>query len=115
MQPISINDVLAIYQKAIENPNHSRKIYDLVGPEVISFLEYIDMISKLMNLNPEINFISLEQAMQDNMKSKDPQLSFDQLVIRICDELSDPKRLEEIFEISLTKPQAVFDRYLKSH
>jgi len=115
MQPISIDDVLTIFQKAIENEKHSRKIYDLIGPEVISFLEYIDMISKHLNLNPEINFIPLEQAMQDNMKSKDPRIGFDQLVIRICDELSDPKRLEEIFEINLTKPEAVFNRYLRSH
>lgn len=114
MQPISIDDVLTIFQKAIENEKHSRKIYDLIGPEAITFLDYIDTISKHLNLNPEINFIPLEEAMQDNMKSRDPQLSFDQLVIRICDELSDAKRLEEIFDINLKKPQEVFDQYLKS-
>ncbi len=114
MQPISINDVLTIYQKTIENEKHYRKIYDLIGPEVITFLQYIDMIGKQLKMNPETNFIPLERAMQDNMKAEDPPLSFDQLVIRICDEISDHKRLEEIFEINLTRPQEVFDQYLKS-
>ena len=114
MQPISIHDVLTIYQKTIENKKHYRKIYDLIGPEVITFLDYIAMICKQLNLNPELNFIPLEQAMQDNMKDGTPPLSFDQLVIRICDEISDHKRLEEIFDINLAKPQEVFEQYLKN-
>ena len=60
IQPISINDVCKIVYIAIKSKKFSKKILDLVGPEKISFKQFI--INSIPKSSIKIKKISLAEA-----------------------------------------------------
>lgn len=49
-QPIAIKDVLYYLIKALENPTCFNKVYDIAGPETVTFKELLMQYSKFRNL-----------------------------------------------------------------
>lgn len=109
IQPIYVNDVTKMLDKIIQT-NESEGIFDLVGPKEMSFLDYLDMLDIHVKLKYKKEFINIEKAFQDIMQSDNPLLSVDSLIIRICDEVADHKRLEKEFGFKLTYPKEALEK-----
>ncbi len=111
IQPVFIDDVLKIYLNALDNKKASRQIFNLVGPKIITFLEYVDMLSRHISVKPKKNFVEIETILQKSMQNK-VEISFDEIIIRICDEISDHKTLERTFGIKLTQPEDAIKKFI---
>ena len=68
------------------------------------------MLNIHVKLRYKREFINIEKAFQDIMQSDNPLLSVDSLIIRICDEVADHKRLENEFGFKLTYPKEALEK-----
>ncbi|MGQ0606816.1 MAG: SDR family oxidoreductase [Candidatus Nitrosotenuis sp.] len=103
LQPISIADVCEIIFACVVNKKLSNKIIDLVGPQTISFENFVKKFTHGKKI--KIKKISLEKAYFDALN--DPKRAIygvDDLNIMIGDFTSNHKRLEKLSGIKLKKP-----------
>lgn len=98
IQPIYINDVCKIIFKAIANKKFNKKILDLVGPELISYSEYVKLFSS--KTNTKITKIDLEKAYHDAISNTSSQFGVDDLNLLIGDFRGDHNMLQKISDVS---------------
>jgi NADH dehydrogenase len=94
LQPISVEDVTKIILEAVLEKKFSNKILDLVGPQKISFEDYVRLFSK--NTKVELKKINLENAYDDGTYGSEF------LDILIGDYTSDVKQIQKLIDIKLT-------------
>lgn len=94
IQPIYLLDALEIYLKSIKI-RKKRIITDLVGKEKITYLNFVKKIIKFLKLNVKIKFISKEEA------EKKFNLSKEEIDVLLCNETSDYKKIEKLFNVKL--------------
>ncbi|MBI5698378.1 MAG: NAD(P)H-binding protein [Thaumarchaeota archaeon] len=103
LQPISVNDVCKVILACINNKKLSNKIIDLVGPQTISFENFVRKFIK--GKRTRIQKISLEQAYFDALNNpKKTVYGLDDLNIMIGDFTSSHKRLEKLCGFKLKTP-----------
>ena len=114
MQPIWIEQVTEIYLKCVNNPKTTKKIFDLVGPEKISYLNFIKLCIKILKIKKKVtfNYIPVEKSIQNALRSENPPISVDELVVLISDMTSNHKPLEKTFGIKLLKSEEVLKKVL---
>ncbi|MFM8658688.1 MAG: SDR family oxidoreductase [Candidatus Nitrosotenuis sp.] len=99
LQPISIDDVCRIIFAATTSKKLSNKTVDLVGPQTISFEDYVKKFNKS---KAKIKKIPLEQAYHIALNNPKKALyGVDDLSIMIGDYVSNHKKLENISGIKL--------------
>ena len=98
IQPIYINDVCKIIFEAVTNKQFNKKILDLVGPELISYLEYVKLFSN--KTHTKITKIKLEQAYHKAITNPSSQFGVDDLNLLIGDFRGDHKKLQKISNTS---------------
>jgi len=83
IQPISIDDVVKIFLQSLDQIKFKNKIIDLVGPDYLTFEQYVKLFSK--GTKTKIKKISLENAYHDAITNPKSNFGVDDLNILIGD------------------------------
>jgi len=100
LQPIFVLDAAKIILEAILKKKFSKKIIDLVGPQQISFEDFVKVFSK--NTKVKIHKISLESAYDEAKCNPNSVYSLESLNILVGDYISDGKQLQKLSNVKLT-------------
>lgn len=103
LQPIFVNDVAKIIFLSIISKKFSNKIFDLVGPEVISFNNYVTSFIGMKNI--KIKNIELEEAYHSALHNPRYTYSIDDLNIMVGDFLGNHKKIKKISNLKFKKFQ----------
>jgi len=94
LQPISVNDVTKIILQATTSKKFSKKIIDLVGPEIVSFENFVKTFSNSNKI--KIKKINLEDAYLDALHNTRSIFSVDDLNIMLGSYTGNFRTLEKI-------------------
>ena len=108
LQPIFILDVAKIILEAIREKKFSKKIVDLVGPQEISFEDFVRLFIK--NTEVKIEKINLDDAYDEARHNTNAVYSLESLNILVGDYISDGKQLQKLSNVKLT----TVDEFLQS-
>ncbi|MGV7226732.1 MAG: SDR family oxidoreductase [Nitrosopumilus sp.] len=97
IQPIHVSDVTKILLECISEPKFDNKIFDLVGPDYVTFEKYVKMYSK--GTNTKIKKINLEEAYHNAIMNSKSDFGIDDLNILIGNFKGNHKRLSKISKI----------------
>ena len=100
LQPIFVLDVAKIILEAILWKKFSKKIIDLVGPQKISFEDFVKLFTK--NTSVKIQKINLESAYDEAKRNTRSVYGLESLNILVGDYTSDGKQLKKLSGIKLT-------------
>ncbi|BDQ31871.1 SDR family oxidoreductase [Nitrosopumilus zosterae] len=98
IQPIHINDVVKIIFKSITETKYRNRIIDLVGPDNISFEEYVRLFSK--RTNTRIKKINLEDSYHDAITNPKSDFGIDDLNILIGNFRGNHNKLKKLTGIN---------------
>lgn len=101
LQPIFVNDVAKIIFLSINSKQFSNKIFDLVGPEVISFHDYVTSFIGMKNI--KIKNIELEEAYHSALHNPRYAYSIDDLNIMVGDFLGNHKKIKKTSKLKFKK------------
>ena len=108
LQPIFILDVAKIILEAVREKKFSKKIVDLVGPQEISFEDFVRLFIK--NTEVKIEKINLDDAYDEARHNTNAVYSLESLNILVGDYTSDGKQLQKLSDVKLT----TVDEFLQS-
>lgn len=108
IQPISIYDVVRIFNLVVTRTQFKNKILDLVGPKIITYEQYVKLFSK--NTNSSLKRINIEDAYHQAIAKSNPMFEFDDLNLLVGSFTGNHKKLEKISGIKLS----LIDKILKS-
>tara|TARA_B000000460_G_scaffold50169_1_gene32690 strand:+ start:32 stop:886 length:855 start_codon:yes stop_codon:yes gene_type:complete len=94
LQPIFVEDVAKIILEAILEKKFSNKILDLVGPQKISFEDFVKLFSK--NMKVKFKKLNLDDAYEESTYSSES------LDILIGDHISNVNHLQKLTNVKLT-------------
>ena len=100
LQPIFVLDVAKIILEAILEKKFSKKIIDLVGPQKISFEDFVKLFAK--NTRVKIKKINLDNAYDEAKHNTKAVYGLESLNILVGDYTSDGKQLQKLSNIKLT-------------
>ncbi len=92
-QPIFVGDVEKIVAKAIKSKSFSNKILDLVGPQTVTYNQFVK------NFASKIKKISLEKEFYDALHNKG-YFGIDDLCIMVGDYIGDHRKLARFAKIN---------------
>lgn len=102
MQPIYVQDAATVFIRAVTGQGAQNHIYDLVGPEVITFTQLINRVAAMMKTEgydlPEfvIEYIPIQDA-SDVM-----EIAQEEIDVMLSDAIGDPSPLCKDFKLVLT-------------
>ena len=97
IQPIHINDVVKVIFQSITKTKFDNKIIDLVGPDDVTFVQYVKLFSKDTNTN--IKKINLEDLYHDVITNRKSDFGIDDLNILIGNFKGNNDKLRKITKI----------------
>lgn len=97
LQPIFIDDVVEVIFQSLTDKKFSYKIIDLVGPQIITYLSFIQNF--LQGRKVSIKKISFKEAYHQALNNLDSQIGVDDLNILVGDFIGDPKILKKISHV----------------
>ena len=97
IQPISINDVVKVFHQSLDQIKFKNKIIDLVGPDYLTFEQYVKLFSK--NTGTKINKINLENAYYYAITNSKSNFGVDDLNILIGDFKGNYNKLQKITQM----------------
>jgi len=100
LQPIFVLDVAKIILEAINEKKFSKKILDLVGPQKISFVDFVKLFTK--NTSVKIPKINLENAYDEAKRNPRSVYGLESLNILVGDYTSGGKQLKKLSDVKLT-------------
>jgi len=100
LQPIFVEDVAKIIVESISEKKFSNKIVDLVGPQKISFEDFVNLFAK--NTSVKIQKVSLESAYDEAKRNPRSVYGLESLNILVGDYTSDGKQLQKLSDVKLT-------------
>jgi len=100
LQPISVADVAKIILEAINEKKFSKKILDLVGPQKMSFEDFVKLFTK--NTSVKIQKINLVSAYDEAKRNPRSVYGIESLNILVGDYTSDGKQLKKLSDVNLT-------------
>jgi len=100
LQPIFVVDVAKIILEAINEKKFSKKILDLVGPQKISFEDFVNLFTK--NTSVKIQKINLDSAYDEAKRNTRSVYGLESLNILVGDYTSDGKQLKKLSDVKLT-------------
>jgi len=98
IQPIHINDVVKVFFLSVIQTNFKNKIIDLVGPDLITFEQYVKLFSK--ETKTKIKKINLENAYHTAITNPKSNFGVDDLNILIGDFKGNHDKLRKITKFS---------------
>ena len=100
LQPIFVLDVAKIILEAILEKKFSKKIIDLVGPQKISFEDFVKLFAK--NTGVKIKKINLEDVYDEAKHNAKAVYGLESLNILVGDYTSEGKQLKKLSSVKLT-------------
>ena len=100
LQPIFVLDVAKIILEAVLEKKFSKKILDLVGPQKISFEDFVKLFAK--NTKTKLQKINLERAYDEAKHNPRSVYGLESLNILVGDYTSNGKQLEKLSNVKLT-------------
>ena len=100
LQPIFVLDVAKIILEAILEKKFSKKIIDLVGPQKISFEDFVKLFTK--NTSVKIQKINLDDVYDEAKRNTKAVYGLETLNILVGDYTSDGKQLQKLSNVKLT-------------
>jgi len=100
LQPIYVSDVAKIILEAINEKKFSKKILDLVGPQKMSFEDFVKLFTK--NTSVKIQKINLESAYDEAKRNTRSVYGLESLNILVGDYTSNGKQLKKLSDVKLT-------------
>ena len=97
IQPISINDVVKVFHQSLDQIKFKNKIIDLVGPDYLTFEQYVKLFSK--GTKTKIKKINLENAYYDAITNSKSNFGVDDLNILIGDFKGNYNKLQKITQM----------------
>ena len=97
IQPISINDVVKVFLQSLDEIKFKNNIIDLVGPDYLTFEQYVKLFSK--DTNTKIKKINLENAYYDAITNSKSNFGVDDLNILIGDFKGNYNKLQKISQM----------------
>lgn len=101
LQPIFVKDVAKVIYNALVSKKFSNKIVELVGPETVTFQNYVKIFAG--KSKTKIKKISLEQAYHNALHNKKSRYGIDDLNIMIGDFTGNHKKLKKLSKIKFKK------------
>jgi len=98
IQPIHINDVVKVFFLSVIQANFKNKIIDLVGPDLITFEQYVKLFSK--ETKTKIKKINLENAYHTAITNPKSDFGVDDLNILIGNFKGNHNKLRKITKFS---------------
>ena len=105
IQPISINDVCMVIHLALKSKFFSKKIIDLVGPEKITFRQFLK--NSISNSNVRMEEISEKKASHKALTDKKFPYGTEDLNILFGNFQGDHQKLSKISGIKFTKIRSI--------
>jgi nucleoside-diphosphate-sugar epimerase len=102
MQPIYVQDAATAFINAVTGQGSHNQIYDLVGPEIITFTQLINRVATIMEMEgydlPEftIEYVPIPDA------SNLTDIAQEEIDVMLSDAIGDPSPLCQDFKLSLT-------------
>ena len=97
IQPISINDVVKVFHQSLDQIKFKNKIIDLVGPDYLTFEQYVKLFSK--DTKTKIKKINLENAYYDAITNSKSNFGVDDLNILIGDFKGNYNKLQKLSQM----------------
>ena len=94
IQPIFVNDVAKVILNSILSKKFSKKIIDLVGPDTVTFNEYVRLFKG--KSKAKIKKLPLEQAYNDALHNPKNDFGVDDLNILVGDFIGNHKKLKKL-------------------
>ena len=105
IQPIFVNDVANVIWKAVISKKFSNKILDLVGPEKVSFNEFVKVFNN--KSKTKIQNIDLEKVYYKALHNSDSEYGPDDLSILVGDFAGNYKKLKNLAGFEFRKYREV--------
>jgi len=102
MQPIFVEDAATAFMRAVLGWGRQYSIYDLVGPETITFMDLITRVAKIME---EEDFNVPNYRIHKVLAKEAPEVlgvSREEVDVMLCDVLGDFTHFTRDFQITLT-------------
>lgn len=120
MQPLFIEDALNVYESSLKLGSVWDRVYDLVGPDRVSFREYVQLVAKELGTRASFRTVDLELALKEAMipiayRRENTALSVDELCVLLSDFVSDPTPLERDFGLTVTPLEQTVKRTVKAY
>lgn len=116
MQPLSPKDLSQCMVHALEDPNASRAIFDIGGPESFTYHEAISLVSKVMGKEPKISYtpIWIAKALAHIINRIKPGsfLQPDWIEILTMDSVADVQKIKQLFNIEFETIQPYLQKHL---
>lgn len=110
MQPISIRDVVQIYSTCIKWDDFDNQIIDLVGPEKISYIDYVKLVGKIIQREPFVKCLTKQDAIN---RKAEFGLNEDEINVLMCDEVGDERLLQKTFALQPTPLEEAIEMALE--
>ncbi len=94
LQPIFVNDVAKVIFNSVISKKFSNKIIDLVGPETVTFNDFVKLFKGKSNI--KIKKINLEEAYYDAIHNQKSNYGVDDLNIMIGDFVGNHNKLKKL-------------------
>ncbi|QLH02169.1 epimerase [Nitrosopumilus cobalaminigenes] len=98
IQPIHISDVVKVLFESVSELRFNNKIFDLVGPDYITYENYVKLFSK--GTKTRIKKINLEEAYHNAIVNSKSSFGIDDLNILIGNFKGNHKKLSQISKIN---------------
>ncbi|MBP2624759.1 MAG: NAD(P)H-binding protein [Nitrosopumilaceae archaeon] len=101
IQPIFIGDAIEIIFDSIINPLFNNGIFDLVGPEILNFREFINIFKETKKMKHRIQFTDLEYEYFNALHSSTNTYCVDDLNILIGSFIGNCEKIQKLSGIKL--------------
>ena len=101
LQPIFVNDVAEIIHDSVINKKFSNKIIELVGPEKVTFIEFVKLFKGKRKI--KIENIELEHAYRDALDIPNSNYGIDDLNIMIGNFTGNHNKLKKLTRLKFKK------------
>lgn len=108
VQPIGARDAAAAVLAAVQRPGPWPAVFDLVGPEPVSFQQFVERLARVARAQGRalaeyrIRELPIEEAERQAAAGGYRGMLSDELDCLLCDEVSDPRPLEALLGRFLT-------------
>ncbi len=109
MQPIYVDDAVKVILYSIQSKKFVNGIFDLVGPDIISFKKFIDVFKRKKKLKQKIKFIDLEKAYFNALHNSDYIYSTDDLNILVGSFVGDHRTIDKFCNIEFSTLSKALD------
>lgn len=105
LQPIFVNDVAEIIYQSIISKKFSNKIIELIGPEKVTFKEFVKLFKG--KRKTKIENVELEHAFRDALHNPFSNYGIDDLNIMIGDYTGNHQKLKKLSGLKFKKLRAI--------